>query len=52
MVRCLDILEDYMVQSQYSYERIDGGIRGSDRQAAIDRFSKPGWDLARIYYVG
>lgn len=44
MVRCLDILEDYLVQKRYPFERIDGRVRGSLRQAAIDRFSKPGSD--------
>ncbi|GAV07723.1 hypothetical protein RvY_17530 [Ramazzottius varieornatus] len=40
MVRCLDILEDYLVQKRHSFERIDGRVRGPDRQAAIDRFSR------------
>ncbi|KAJ7562204.1 hypothetical protein O6H91_03G058800 [Diphasiastrum complanatum] len=35
----LDILEDYLHSKGYSFERIDGNIRGSDRQAAIDRYS-------------
>ena len=44
MVRCLDILEDYLIQKRYPFERIDGRVRGSLRQAAIDRYSKPGSD--------
>lgn len=44
MVRCLDILEDYLIQRRYPYERIDGRVRGNLRQAAIDRFSKPDSD--------
>ncbi|XP_010779410.1 chromodomain-helicase-DNA-binding protein 7-like, partial [Notothenia coriiceps] len=44
MVRCLDILEDYLIQKRYPYERIDGRVRGNLRQAAIDRFSKPDSD--------
>ncbi|XP_050675614.1 chromodomain-helicase-DNA-binding protein 7-like [Leptidea sinapis] len=44
MVRCLDILEDYLVFRKYPYERIDGRIRGNLRQEAIDRFSKPDSD--------
>ncbi|KAI1285481.1 Chromodomain-helicase-DNA-binding protein 7 [Halotydeus destructor] len=44
MVRCLDILEDYLVQMRYPFERIDGRVRGNLRQAAIDRFSKPDSD--------
>ncbi|XP_035517364.1 chromodomain-helicase-DNA-binding protein 6 [Morone saxatilis] len=44
MVRCLDILEDYLIQRRYAYERIDGRVRGNLRQAAIDRFCKPDSD--------
>lgn len=44
MVRCLDILEDYVTHKHYPFERIDGRVRGSERQQAIDRFSKPGSD--------
>jgi superfamily II DNA/RNA helicase len=44
MIRCLDILEDYMNSHGYLYERIDGRVRGSLRQAAIDRFSRPDSD--------
>lgn len=41
MVRCLDILEDFLRLKGYFYERIDGNVRGILRQEAIDRFSKP-----------
>jgi len=41
MVRVLDILEDYLNYRGYGHERIDGGVRGNDRQAAIDRFCAP-----------
>lgn len=44
MVRCLDILEDYLMYKKYPFERIDGRIRGNLRQEAIDRFSKPDSD--------
>jgi len=44
MVRCLDILEDYLIFRKYPYERLDGRIRGPVRQAAIDRFSRPDSD--------
>ncbi|NXO01552.1 CHD8 protein, partial [Rhinopomastus cyanomelas] len=40
MVRCLDILEDYLIHKRYLYERLDGRVRGHLRQAAIDRFSR------------
>ena len=42
MIRVLDIIEDYLIQKRYLYERLDGRIRGNLRQEAIDRFSKPG----------
>jgi len=42
MIRVLDILEDYLYQMNMGFERLDGRIRGNDRQAAIDRFCKPG----------
>lgn len=32
----LDLLEDYMTAKGYSYERIDGKIRGSDRQVVLN----------------
>lgn len=44
MTRVLDILSDYLRLRHYNYERIDGGIRGDARQAAIDRFSAEGSD--------
>lgn len=44
MVKCLDILEDYLMYRKYTFERIDGRIRGNLRQAAIDRYSKPDSD--------
>lgn len=40
MVKVLDLIEEYLNYRQYSYERIDGNVRGDLRQAAIDRFSK------------
>lgn len=41
MVRVLDIIEDYLRYMGYVFERLDGNIRGNDRQAAVDRFVKP-----------
>lgn len=41
MVRVLDIIEDYLRYMGYLHERLDGNIRGNDRQAAVDRFVKP-----------
>lgn len=42
MTKMLDILEDFLEGEGYKYERIDGGITGSLRQEAIDRFNAPG----------
>ncbi len=44
MIRVLDILEDYLIQTRQTYERIDGRIRGDLRQEAIERYSKPDSD--------
>jgi SNF2 family DNA or RNA helicase len=41
MERMLDILEDYLNYRQFPFERLDGQIRGNERQMAIERFSKP-----------
>ena len=41
MTRLLDLLEDYLEYEGYRYERIDGSITGSVRQASIDWFNKP-----------
>ena len=40
MIRVLDLLEDYLLCKKYLYERIDGRVRGTLRQAAIDRFCR------------
>ncbi|GJD12175.1 Chromodomain-helicase-DNA-binding protein 6 [Galdieria sulphuraria] len=44
MIRVLDILEDYLSWRRWGYERIDGRVRGIDRQQAIDRFCNPASD--------
>ena len=41
MVKVLNILEDYLQMRDYPYVRLDGTIRGDQRQSAIDRFSNP-----------
>ncbi|KAI1731410.1 chromo (CHRromatin organization MOdifier) domain-containing protein [Ditylenchus destructor] len=40
MVRVLDLLEEFLNNMNYPFERIDGNVRGDLRQAAIDRFCK------------
>ena len=49
MTKVLDLLEDYLYYKNYKYERLDGSIRGSSRQAAIDRFSAP--DSDRFVFI-
>ena len=44
MTRLLDLVEDAMRHWQFTFERIDGGITGNARQAAIDRFCRPNSD--------
>eukprot|EP01138_Halocafeteria_seosinensis_P011724 gb/GECG01011981.1/.p1 GENE.gb/GECG01011981.1/~~gb/GECG01011981.1/.p1 ORF type:complete len:2995 (+),score=398.94 gb/GECG01011981.1/:1-8985(+) len=45
MVRMLDILQDYCTARKFGFERLDGRVRGPDRQKAIDRFSDPDADV-------
>ena len=45
MTRLLDILEDYLNGSGYSFLRIDGAVKGSSRQQLIDRFNAEGSDI-------
>eukprot|EP00981_Chlorochromonas_danica_P016009 scaffold15198_cov338-Ochromonas_danica.AAC.1 len=35
----LDIIEDYLHDRHYLYDRVDGSVTGRKRQAAIDRFT-------------
>uniref|UniRef100_A0AAQ5YQN1 Chromodomain-helicase-DNA-binding protein 1-like n=1 Tax=Amphiprion ocellaris TaxID=80972 RepID=A0AAQ5YQN1_AMPOC len=39
MTRMLDILQDYMEYRDYSYERLDGSVRGEERNLAVKNFS-------------
>lgn len=39
MTKMLDLLEDFLENEGYKYERIDGGVTGNMRQEAIDRFN-------------
>lgn len=41
MTRLLDIVSDYLVYKGYRFQRIDGNIRGDERQKAIDSFNSP-----------
>jgi len=42
MARMLDILQDYLTWREYTYERLDGSVRGEERFAAINRFNPDG----------
>ena len=37
----LNLIEDYMIQKGFLFDRVDGTITGRKRQAAIDRYSDP-----------
>jgi SNF2 family DNA or RNA helicase len=39
MVKMLDLISEYCDFRQYPYERLDGRVRGSERQKSIDRFN-------------
>uniref|UniRef100_A0A3Q1IFD6 Chromodomain-helicase-DNA-binding protein 1-like n=1 Tax=Anabas testudineus TaxID=64144 RepID=A0A3Q1IFD6_ANATE len=39
MTRMLDILQDYMEYRGFSYERLDGSVRGEERNLAVKNFS-------------
>lgn len=43
MVRVLNILEDFLRYKNYSFERLDGSTRSSDRKMAVDRFCNPAY---------
>lgn len=40
MVRVLDLLQELLQLSHYSYERLDGATSASARNAAVDRFKR------------
>jgi Helicase conserved C-terminal domain/SNF2-related domain len=37
----LDVIQEYLTDYGYGYERIDGGVTGYNRSAAITRFNQP-----------
>eukprot|EP01116_Phalansterium_solitarium_P016635 TRINITY_DN3900_c0_g1_i1.p1 TRINITY_DN3900_c0_g1~~TRINITY_DN3900_c0_g1_i1.p1 ORF type:complete len:679 (+),score=221.65 TRINITY_DN3900_c0_g1_i1:146-2182(+) len=42
MTRMLDILQDYLQYRNYTYERLDGSVRGEERFLAVKNFSSQG----------
>ncbi|CAH8622402.1 unnamed protein product [Schistosoma rodhaini] len=40
MTRMLDIIQDYLTLRGYSYERLDGSVRGEDRFQAVKSFNE------------
>lgn len=40
MVKMLDLISEYCEFRNFRYERLDGRVRGSERQKAIDRFER------------
>jgi SNF2 family DNA or RNA helicase len=41
MVRMLDILSEYLTYRRFSFQRLDGSIRGELRRQALDHFNAP-----------
>eukprot|EP00599_Poterioochromonas_sp_BG-1_P012287 CAMPEP_0173165178 /NCGR_PEP_ID=MMETSP1105-20130129/21158_1 /TAXON_ID=2985 /ORGANISM="Ochromonas sp., Strain BG-1" /LENGTH=1859 /DNA_ID=CAMNT_0014085969 /DNA_START=279 /DNA_END=5859 /DNA_ORIENTATION=+ len=41
MVRVLNLLEDFLKYKGYTFERLDGSSKSSDRKEAVERFCKP-----------
>ena len=41
----LGLTEELLSARGYKYERLDGSVRGNERQSAIDRFNRPGSDV-------
>lgn len=39
MVRMIDVIEEFCEVRAYPCERLDGKVRGNDRQKSIDRFN-------------
>jgi chromodomain-helicase-DNA-binding protein 1 len=42
MVRMLDILADYLTKRHFSFQRLDGSIKGEIRKQALDHFNAEG----------
>ncbi|KAH6575311.1 hypothetical protein BASA61_002687 [Batrachochytrium salamandrivorans] len=40
MTRMLDIVQDYLTLRQYSYERLDGSVRGNERYVSVNTFQQ------------
>ncbi|KAI6649757.1 Chromodomain-helicase-DNA-binding protein 1-like [Oopsacas minuta] len=40
MTHMLDIIQDYLTYRNYTYERLDGSVRGEERYLAINSFNK------------
>lgn len=45
LTQILDIFEDYCSYRKYKFARIDGQVRGSKRQFAMDNFNDPNKDI-------
>ena len=40
MTHLLDIVQDYLAYRNYTYERLDGSVRGEERYLAVNNFNK------------
>lgn len=51
MVRMLDILAEYLQRRHFSFQRLDGSIKGELRKQALDHFNAEGSQVWQpIYY--
>ena len=39
MTHMLDVIQDYLAYRHYSYERLDGSVRGDERYLAVKNFA-------------
>ena len=51
MTGVLDIVQDYLDYREYTYERLDGSIRGDDRYKAVDRYQSSTGDGPFIFLL-
>lgn len=50
MVRMLDILAEYLTKRHFSFQRLDGSIKGELRRQALDHFNADGSQVRRIHF--
>ncbi|KAJ1562315.1 Chromodomain-helicase-DNA-binding protein 1-like [Cladochytrium tenue] len=51
MTAMLDIIQDYLTYRGFDYERLDGSVRGEERNLAVKRFSSAGPASAFVFLL-